>query len=372
MGGLERNHKIFVATDVEGPHLLGDTALEASKAFVRPKDERKFNNVDYGGKIFEATYAWFEEFDKKGLGQDGSDIVLSLPPLILIGVTEEDLRRKAEESKRTPGSPEFMEYLKKQDAIVAGVTTAWEKPHREIVKKMGMHYIFGTDFPLDTAKERLIASGRFEDEMDLTQRFLTSFFEIIDYIEKAKGKEKDILEERLREELDLFYNGELGITWNISGEMCSTNGKGFKTQLAKIMSGFDVVGYKRKAEVAAQFFSSCDGDTIKIAIGDGANDCKMLNESDWSFGVNGAKAVQSAKIGVITLSMDVFCDLTEIIKNNPHLCSRDSCEKVVWQAQKAVGGRATIHLGGEDVPYELLEKHQEMKEVLRGEAAPFT
>lgn len=369
---LERkDQQIIIATDLEGPHLLGDTALETCKTFVRPIDERKFNNVDYGGKIYEAIYEWFEEgFDQKGLGQDGSDIILSLPFLILNGVSEKELQEKAYESKRTPGSAEFIRYLKKQNAVVTGVTTAWREPHKQIViDQIGMDQIFGTDFPLDQAKEKLIHSGRYEEEIELSNKFLTSFFEIIDYREKATRKEKGILNKRLREEIDLFYKGELGIVWNIMGEMCSVNGKGFKTQLGKIMAGLDVIGYKRKAEVAKNLFSSQDN-AINIAIGDGANDCKMLSESDWSIGVNGYKAARAAKIGVVTQSMAMLCQLTDIIKESPDFSS-GSCEKVVWEAQKNINGKAMIHLGGQDISQELVEKHRKMKEKLRGEAATF-
>jgi len=40
---------LIIATDLEGPQLLGDTTYELMKKYIRPDDQRHNNNIDYGG-----------------------------------------------------------------------------------------------------------------------------------------------------------------------------------------------------------------------------------------------------------------------------------------------------------------------------------
>lgn len=144
-----------VASDLEGPHLLGDTALNVMSLHVRPNSNG--HGIDHGATLYGVTYDWFEEtFDKNGLGQEGSDILLAMPALLYFGVTAEMIRKVAETSRRTPGSAEYVKYLKGQGAIVLGVTTAWEDAHKEIViSKLGLDGIVGTEFPIDVRKKSL-------------------------------------------------------------------------------------------------------------------------------------------------------------------------------------------------------------------------
>lgn len=362
-----RKSLLVVATDVEGPHLLGDTALNTMSAFVRPPSNTR--DIDYGAILYGETYNWFEDnFDKKGLGQEGSDILLAMVPLLYFGVTGEMIKKEAEKSKRTPGSEQYVKYLKSQGAVVMGVTTAWEDAHRDIViDKVGLDGIVGTKFPIDDTRKQLIDSRQFEREMDITGEFLQGSFVLIQKISNSSGEQREENTFRLRHLIGQFYHDTLGISWDNKGKQ---EKKSSRSELARIMSRCDVIGDKRKAIVANQLFGSCGTrDSISLAIGDGFNDRRMLAESPWSIGINGADAAKAAKIGIVTSDLgDPLIKVTEIIRRNPFR-SEENIQKIVREAQGELGDAAIIHRGGENMSHELVAAHKAMKKEIRGKGA---
>ncbi len=354
---------LVVVTDLEGPHLLGDTALDVMSTFVRPIVNG--NGIDHGATLYGETYNWFEEnFDTKGLGQEGSDIVLAMPALLYFGVTEEMIVRVAAKSLRTPGSEEYVKFLKSQGALVVGVTTAWREVHKDIVlKKVGLDDIVGTDFPIDKARKRLIRVGRWTQEMETTRKFLDESFTIIDCLNNANDEEKEKHVRNLRERIENFYVNTLGVSWDGTGKMVLANGH--TTELASIMAECDVIGDKRKAEVAHQLFARHGyPGSVNVAIGDGFNDRRMLNESPWSIGINGAEAAKAAKIGVIAQNVgQPLIVITDLLRRNSDM------RFVVEEAQRILGNRAIVHAGGPNLSKDLSSAHQKMKREIRGKGA---
>lgn len=359
---------LVIASDLEGPHLLGDTALNTMSHFVRPNSNG--HGIDHGATLYRATYDWFEErFDRHGLGQEGSDILLAMPALLYFDVTGEMIQREAENSRRTPGSEEYIRYLKSQGAVVLGVTTAWKEAHRDIViNKVGLDGIVGTEFPIDDVREQLKSGGRWDEEMDLTGSFLQDSFVIIEQMANSANGQREELTSQLRKRIGQFYHGTLGISWDLQGRQIVINDKA--AEIARIMTKYDVIGDKRKARVTRQLYSAYSKPgAVNLAIGDGLNDRRMLGESPWSIGINGADAAAAAKIGVIASDVgEPLMIVTEMIRRNP-LCTEANIQDVVRKAQKAVGDSATIHRGGRDVSPKLLAKHRTMKKEIRGRGA---
>lgn len=358
----------IISTDLEGPHLLGDTALNVMSLYVHPNSNS--HGIDYGATLYGATYDWFEEkFDRNGLGQEGSDIILAMPALLYFGVTADMIRKEAETSRRTPGSAEYVKYLKSQGAVVLGVTTAWEDAHRDIViNKVGLDGIVGTEFPIDDARKQLQSSGKWEEEMDATRKFLQGSFAIIGQMSNSQNGQKEELEGQLKDRIGQFYYETLGISWDLEGKQIVRSGK--STEIARIMVGYDVVGDKRKAEVARQLFlTHSKPRAVNLAIGDGFNDRRMLGESPWSIGLNGVDAAKAAKIGIIASDVGMpLIEVTERILRNP-VCLESNIQEIIREAQKVLGDKAIIHRGGRDISSELIASHKAMKKEIRGKGA---
>jgi predicted HAD superfamily phosphohydrolase len=365
-------YKFVVVTDLEGPLLLGDTALKSMSTYVRP--EQANPQIDYGAVLFGETYNWFmENFYNKNLGQEGSDIVLTLPALLAMGVTDNNLLREARTSRRTPGSKEYIDFLRSRGALVIGVTTAWSAPHREIVKDLGLDGMVGTDFSLDDARQKLIESGQLETEMQLTGKFLSDCFQIITNRETAQDNaEKDQLTQALKEKIGRFFVEEIGVTWNSDGKMVPASPRdGYKTKLAEIMTSYRVVGDREKAKIAKALFEKYAPSGIpRIAIGDGFNDIRMLDCFSWSIGLNGAKAAGAAKIGVITNNVQIIGELIKLIQQYPEP-TKENVRKVVKIARSKLGHMGIIHLGGRFgcLSDQLIKWHKLAKNIMRQEAA---
>jgi predicted HAD superfamily phosphohydrolase len=340
--------------------------------YVRP--EQGNPRIDYGAVLYEETYNWFmENFYNNKVGQEGADIVLPLPLLLSLGVTDENLLEQARTSRRAPGAKEYLDFLKSQGALVVGVTTAWAAPHMEIANNIGLSGMIGTDFSLDDAKQKMIESGQMETEMQMTENFLSDCFEIITNRQTSQDDvEKKQLTQMLKERIGQFFVEEIGVKWDLTGKMVSTSPRdGYKTKLAEIMTSYRVIGCREKAKVAKALFEKYAPSGIpRIAIGDGFNDIRMLDSSPWSIGINGAKAAEAAKIGVITNNVQILGELIKLIQQYPQP-TKENVKKVVQIAREKFGDNAIIHLGGRfgRLSTQLLKWHQLAKNIIRQEAA---
>ncbi len=358
---------LVIASDLEGPHLLGDTALNVMSAYVRPANGDP--NIDYGAELYGQTYEWFEEnFDSKGLGQEGSDIALALGLLMNFGVTGKNLHEHALTSKMAPFSDKYRSYAKSESGLLFGVTTAWEQPHKPIVLgQLNFDGMKGTDFPIDDSTRKMKESGKLDEEMELVGKFLEDSFTLIENRANAVDEERDLFAVLLRERINKFYGEEIGISWDDKGKMIPAAG-GFRTKLGEIMSTLDVIGDKRKEQVAQDLFTnSATPNAVKLAIGDGFNDRRMLASAPWSIGLNGAKAAEAAKIGVITPDISTLIEITELIKRDPRPTPA-RIEQVVFESNRILGDRAIVHAGGPLSKFHQ-DKHQDMKKEIRGKGA---
>lgn len=331
---------LVLLTDLEGPILAGDTAMEAMKKFV-PKGE----------ELYDATYKWYTEHfynpnSNLDLGQEAGDIIMALPTLLAYGVTGEHILEIAKESKQINGSQSVIDLVKREGGLVFGVTSAWSQHHRPITEQIGVNGLFGTEFPVDEVREKFETNRTFQLEMENVRRFIERFILINN--PAVLTREVDCL-------IGDFFVNTLGIKFVNSDAR-------ERSLIGSIVNQLKVIGDKGKL---ATF------ETIKrkkptklIAMGDGLNDKLMLTESDWSIGVNGPKAVEGAKLGVITDDMGVVADIIKLI------ASGVSNPNEVVEVFKT-NNRAIVHLGGEDIPDSLVEKHKEMRKKIRGDAANF-
>ncbi len=359
---------LVVVTDVEGPLILGDTYLSVMAKYINPEYD---SEAGHGLELFEETYHWFlrSQF-RNGFGQDGSDIVCHVGPMLLYGVTDEMILEEARKSRPAPGAKEYIDFLKSlktkgdaREAVVVGITTAWDAPHRSIVlDNVGLDGMIGTQFSLAQAKQELIDSGKWDGEMAITREFVTDCNHLITKRHWASGRVRERLSADLQQRINHFYVDELGLTWNEEGDMVPSNPRlGFKTELAEIMQKLHVVGDKRKARIARAIFDNyARAGAVRIAIGDGLNDAHMLRETPWSIGINGAAAANAAAIGLITKDVKVLIEITELIMDKQregrrlfgyaYEVSDDDVSDVVEAAQIMLGDRAIVIVGGRNNP----------------------
>ncbi len=379
--GIPQSNLVII-TDVEGPLVLGDTYADLMAESVKP-NPREFRGLDYrseinyGVELFEATYQWFTKYRyNKGLGQDGSDIVLHLPTLLFFGQKDQDVIQQARRSRKSPGSEKLLDFLRSEKrAVIVGVTTAWHRPHQIALEPLGLDGIVGTEFSLDEAKETLMNSGKGQEEIKLVKRFLSRTFKVISDRHWAFGEEKEIFTKWLEEEIERFFTDVIGVTWDEEGYMVtSTPDRKFKTELGTLMASLRIMGDKEKARAAKVIAEKCSlpGATV-VAIGDGLNDAVMLKETFWSIGINGAAAASAAAIGVATENVDVLQVVIDLITKYPEQ-TEENIRKVVAEAQEILGDRAVVHLGGriEKMTQDLIDLQVKAKKKYRGKVASKT
>ncbi len=328
---------LVLLTDLEGPVLSGDTAMEAMKKFI-PKGEELYN----------ATYQWYtHHFYDLGLGQEAGDIIMALPTLLAYEVTGEQILELARESKQINGSQKVIDSVKKGGGLVLGVTSAWSQHHRPITEQIGMNGLFGTEFPIDEIRERFGRTDYFQLEMEQTREFVERFNVI---------NNPAVLTREADQLIGDFYQKTLGIRF-------TNNGDREKSFMGTIINQLKVIGDKGKLAVFKRIRERTP--VTLITMGDGLNDKLMLAESDWSIGVNGPRAVEGAKLGVITDDMRVVADVITFIQQN----AGAKTQYVVEHFRNIDG--AIIHGGGSNITPELIERHKEMRRKIRGKAANF-
>lgn len=332
---------IILFSDLEGPHLIGDTALDVMKRFIPD---------DMGGKIYNATYEWYDPlYYKTGLGQEAGDIIMALPLLLAHGVTGEKIVSIAAESGRMKGSDKVIELVKNKGGKTFGITSAWSQHHLERVQEIGMDGLFGTEFPIDEIRARFAGKPRFEIEMEQIRKFTKSLgLGII--------CETGITPRYVNQLIGNFYTSELGVDF-------INHGLQWKSIIGDIINQLNVVGDKGKLDLFKKVRDKRP--RILVTMGDGLNDKKMLTESEWSIGVNGPDAVLGATIGIVTNDMEVVADVIGVIADGK-ASSPDEVMKIFRGDDRAI-----VHLGGGNTPSDLIEKHREMRRKIRGVAANF-
>jgi len=379
------NPRLIVATDMEGPLVIGDTALELMSDYVRPENADE-NSPDYGAIIFGATYDWYTQ---KTLGQrktnasmldgkldisdnavadfpfsqEGTDIALALALLLAKGVTKNDIKKAAQNAKLTPGASEWIEYVKENNGLIVGITTAWQ-PVADVVQEMtGIHGAVGTPFPIDEVRGYLEEQRELENSVNLVNSFLDKCFSLIDVMENhSEEEEKSKVYQNLVSTIDNFYENQLCICYSAE-ERKNINRE--QPLLGQIIESIISVGDRSKAALAHKLFRiNSSTDTLTITIGDGLNDCHMLRSAGYlSIGFNGMATAQAAQIGIIGKA-DALVPVIDFMLNNVGIEPLELIEEVQGRLPKG----AIIHLGGalEKVPTETLERHKDMKKKIRG------
>lgn len=377
------NINYFVRTDFEGPLGLGDGALRVMSEYIHPKIFLP-NSPDYGKIIYNATYDWYTDQTKTirktkdnkespVFAQEGTDIVLALAPLLAVGVDQAKINQTVyRQFKRTPGSTEYLDFLKKNSGHIVAITTAWEEPHKIIAQELGLDGIVGTPFPIDIAKDLLMKSGHYQQEMEITWQYLNNCFKIIDQMQKVTDEQQTSLTNQLKERIGKFYNEQLGITYDVD----SRRRRGpCKTYLGQIMEYIEAVGDRNKAAVA-RVSTRHKGTAAVITVGDGLNDWAMLfangdiKEGNISIGLNGPEAAQAATFGLITPDVSVLIPAYQVFRWWTDGNRNVSLDRLLHIVQKEIGDLATIHLGGrymDKIDQSLLDKHRIIKKQLRGE-----
>lgn len=209
--------------------------------------------------------------------------------------------------------------------------------------------------------------GLYEQETQITNNFLNEAFVLIDQLGMATSEEeRESLGQKLEDRIGNFYLNELGMTYDRETRKQKNRNREHKTALGWIIESIDVIGDQRKAKVADSIFKYHSGsDDLQVAMGDGYNDCIMLQTAPWSIAVNAPKAARSAKIGVVTDDMGVVVELLEIMRLYPGA----TVDEVVNIAQEAVEDRAIIHKGGPEVSDKTITEHSRKKKEVRGKGA---
>ncbi|RUL70195.1 hypothetical protein [Dyella choica] len=373
--------RLALASDIEGPLVLGDLVLEALAEAVRPAGSDPGKTPPYGALIYRASYDVFNQMtgatDKHLLGrthgtkpslQEGADTILALPWLLACGVDSASLALRARRAMPSPGILALTQAMDGWGICLRGITTAPGSPYREALQDIGIAVgtrVSGSMFPLDEIHDALIAADRWEVEMGAVKRFLSDACDLIDthvVQTSTPGPKQPALsvdgKASLMERIVTHYRDDLGLSW-MPG---CTQGSG--SLLGQLLTRCFVIGDRAKAALALAF-----GRSIKrqhpgcrlVAMGDGLNDAYMLRHAPVSFGINGAHAACAAKIGVITRNMACMAPVLQDLARG-----ESDLDRIIGRANAQARGEAFFHRGGMAVPAALLEQHDAMKAHLRG------
>lgn len=364
--------RLVIATDFEGPLVLHDAAARVMSRKVRPENATD-SSLDYGNIIYNATYDWYTQrtllrrrtddnkrpFGEKPLfAQEGTDISFAMAPLLAMGTNQAFINKIAMQYRMTPGAKELIKYLKRENSLVVAVTTAWEEPHKSIGEEIGIDGVIGSPFPVDQTRELLKATGRWDEEMNLTRKYLNDCFLIIDQMENSQGAERELYQRELYKRIETFYEDELGISYD---PLVRADRKDHKTVLGQVIENIDAVGDRTKAAVALFLFRRFKN-SISVSVGDGLNDSIMLAKSDLSIGLNGPDTARAAKIGVVTPNVRNLIPVYALLQKNPGI----SIEDLVRESSCLVDNNTIVHEGGLNTPDWIIQEHRKMKKALRG------
>lgn len=369
----EKNSPLVVVTDFEGPLVLGDTAAEVMSRRVKPGFA---GDIDYGNILYNETYDWYTNHTlgkrngsakhdiRLSRSQEGTDITFAIAPLIATGVNMDFINGVAMEYRKTPGAEALLYFLKKNDATIVAVTTAWQEPHELIGEELDLDRVIGTPFPIDETVQILKETGAWHGEIKTTQAFLEESFDLIDALVTAEEGEREETRAALHRRIEGFYLNELGISFSQRERVKRGPAK---TVLGQVIEEIGVVGDRAKAATALMIFNqNASKSTVGIAVGDGNNDCIMLEKSKYSIGLNGPEAAQSAKMGVVTDNVGILIPAYEVLMENPDI----PVNEWIDESRRRIGSSAYVHEGGSNVPKEALGLHKRMKKKLRGEVLP--
>jgi predicted HAD superfamily phosphohydrolase len=381
-----KGKRFLLASDVEGPMVLGDVIMEALVEKMRPDGSPTGIRPSYGHIIYTESYKAFSDFTGESLRkcptagfsrncarpQEGTDTILALPLLLACGVDEAYLQQLASKSTPTPGAGSMVRELERMGGAVIGITTAPENVYKALppdLMSISDQQLVGTQFPLNHARELLIQSGRLDTELGIVKSFICDCYRIIDDSSKVvttRGGGIRVLDRnglnRFRSRFSRYLKHELGVSFGREER------PGPPTILARIINACGVIGDRGKAAVAMALYRSIDepGKSVLVTMGDGLNDAVMLRRARFSIGVNGDKAAQSAKIGVITENMECVIPIFKAI-----LAGEEDIDAIVGYAKAEVGNAAIVHKGGPHADEDLLQAHRIMKKRLRGDATTY-
>jgi predicted HAD superfamily phosphohydrolase len=369
-----RNVGSILATDLEGPHVLGDAVAEAMSRLVRPENASE-GGPDYGHILYEETYVYFTEqtqnrrFPRGGVPegvrrlkwQEAQDTVFVLAPLLAVGATDEYLANVAAEYQRTPGSEDLIHYFRKE-GLVVGVTTAPEKPYKKVAEEIGLNGLVGSQLEIDAAREILIRGGHFDAEIHgIVRPFLSDFFTLVDLREQAKTiEEKSIYTTEMYRRIGKFYEEELGITYDIDKRKVRSE---HKTILGNLIERSEIIGDRGKGAVAFSLFRNNGiADAFHGTLGDGLNDRDLLQHG-FGVAINGGPP-NHAKVLVNTPNMRNLIPVFRIAKENPGA----EIDDLVTEMRQEVDSETEVHKGGNDVPQDVILRSREMKKRVRSKS----
>lgn len=349
---------MILATDFEGPMVLGD-----------PVSELMHSRVRSGGQLYGDIYDCYNRQRALGrykspLAQEAGDTIIALATLLTQDVSDSDMLSEAQNSKITPGADRVMDFIRANGGFGVAITSAPETMYRPLATNLGFREIFGTPFPLDGARNLLVEHGRLGTETAMVKQFLSDYCRLIsDPTIQTSGQ----LDARIRQYLEY----DLGITFDPAHK--SSPDRTPTTVLGQIIESESIIGDDAKAEISGLVFEQNTDprdDTLTVTMGDGENDRLMLaTRGKLSVGINSPQAILSSKIGIVTPNAgDVLIPLFEFALREPGSAVEDIIDATNSHIMQQNIHGAYVHKGGlhSDVPEYLKLRHNRMKKALRG------
>lgn len=348
------NPKIILATDFEGPLVLGDPLTEVMKGKVK------------AGDLFWDGYLCFttlKDTGKYDLGREGDDTIFTLPWMLAKGINHQDLLKAAGQSKITPGAPQLIEFVN-ENGIGVGITSAPESMYQEVAQNIGLRRLIGSSFPIDEARELLEQTGRIDYELGIVGNFIKDYLRLV----RSKDPNSLLIHNRIAQ----YLEEDLGASFN-RAEREARNGNGHKTILGQLMEADAIVSDEDKLTISKMVFANnATSETITVTMGDGKNDRQMLAANarrglqHHSIAINGPEAVLDAQIGVVTPNAAVLIPLFEFMLREPDA----PIQRVIREAENFLRNsrfaeQVTIHEGGSKISTALVARHRAMKKQLR-------
>ncbi len=324
----------LICFDLEGPLSPQDNAYELMRL------------VPGGDQLFEviSRYDDLLTLEKKEGYQPGDTLALIVPFLLYHHISENDIRRLAQEAKLVSGAAELISLLKSRGWEVFCISTSYEQYALAIAQKVGIprERVSCTSFPLDRYRNLLCQ----ED------------FTGVQKLEKAISSlrpQKD--DQKIKEVLDRFFWLQLP-----------------PTPLGKVVQEVKPVGGERKVESLKRFAAAYQQPLANfMVVGDSITDVEMLKTVSQAGGISVAfnaneYALPYATIGLASTHLNDLAPVCEAWERGGRGAVADKVK--AREKELSQGDREHFHwLADAKDLGSVLEVHRRIRRLVRQEAA---